>query len=318
RRLRDWLKQQPIVGGALPSTDVVTPYHAEVWRNRGHEFALHPYVEEGLEIGWERYWRQFTGLGYGKFATTRTHRVLWHGWADTAHVQAGYGVRMNLDYYHVGPAFRRPDGSWAFGYFTGSGLPMRFVDTDGRLIANWQQTTHLVDEQLVDMPWGANFVKAAPEEAVEIAKNLIRRAASGAYAALGAQFHLDPFAVPGPWTEGAGRFLGGVLAACVESKLPIVSAVRWLAFTQARASVRLADFQRLSEEGNSSFTIHDDAPDAGLTLLLPVRHKRFYLKELQANRKQIPIHMRKVGATLYAQIGLQSVATFVDARYADS
>ncbi|MEJ5248721.1 MAG: hypothetical protein WHS90_13185 [Caldilinea sp.] len=318
RRVRDWLKAQPVLGDALPPTDVVTPYHAEAWRDRGHEFALHPYVEEGLEIGWERYWRQFTGLGYGEFTTTRTHRVLWHGWADTARVQAGYGVRMNLDYYHVGPAFRRPDGSWAFGYFTGSGLPMRFVDADGRLIDNWQQNTHLVDEQLIDMPWGANFTGFAPEQAVEIVRELIRRAASGAYAALGAQFHLDPFAVPGPWTEGAGRFLDGALAACAERGLPILSGAQWLAFTQARTAVQLTDFQLLSKAGDCSFAVHADHPDIGLTLLLPVRHKQSYLKELQANRKLIPLRMRQVGATLYAQIDLQSVATFVDARYSGS
>jgi hypothetical protein len=139
RRVRTWLDEQPVVGDLVPPSDVVTPYHAALWRARGHEFALHPYVEEGLELGWARYWQQFTGLGFGTFTTTRTHRVLWHGWTDTARVQAGYAINMNFDYYHVGPIFQRANGSWAFGYFTGSGLPMRFVDVEGRLIDNWQQ-----------------------------------------------------------------------------------------------------------------------------------------------------------------------------------
>lgn len=318
RRVRDWLKEQPVLSNALPPTEVVTPYHAAAWRDRGHEFALHPYVEEGLEVGWERYWRQFTGLGYGEFTTSRTHRVLWHGWAETARVQAGYGVRMNLDYYHVGPAFQRADGSWAFGYFTGSGLPLRFVDADGRLIDNWQQATHLVDEQLIEMPWGANFVRSTPAQAVEIATELIRRAASGAYAALGAQFHLDPFAVPGPWSEGARFFLDGVLAACAEYGLPGLSGAHWLAFTQARTATRMTDFQPMSEMGDPSFTVQIETPNIALTLLLPVRYRHFHLTELQANRKLIPIHTRQVGATLYAQMDLQSAVTLIEARYVNS
>ena len=315
RRVRAWLNQQPVIDNLMPPSDVVTPYHAEQWRARGHEFALHPYVEEGLEAGWARYWQQFTGLGYGAFETTRTHRVLWNGWTETARVQSSYAVRMNLDYYHVGPTFQRPDGSWAFGYFTGSGLPMRFVDEEGRLIDNWQQNTHLVDEQLIEMPWGANFVGATPEQAVEIADSVIQRAAAGAYAALGAQFHFDPFAVPGPWTAGAESYLDGVLASCQVHGLPIVASAHWLDFTRARASVRFSAFQFDATSGVLTFTAHTDSPDAGLNLLLPVQNRIYHLAVLQANRKQIAYKTRKVGATLYAIAQLDATELAFEARY---
>jgi len=315
RRVRDWLETQPISSELTPPTDVVTPYHADVWRARGHEFALHPYVEEGLEAGWARYWQQFTGLGYGAFETTRTHRVLWHGWTDTAFVQAGYGVRMNLDYYHVGPTFRRADGSWAFGFFTGSGLPMRFVDADGRLIDLWQQNTHLVDEQVIDMPWEANFVGSSPEAAVEIADELIRRATSGAYAALGAQFHFDPFAVPGVWTTGAGAYLDGVLASCQSHGAPILAAQQWLAFTRARAATQVDGFQQTTEPGRMRFTVRVEAADKGTTFLVPIKNNELFLIDLQANRKQIPIKGRKVGDTLYAIIVLDSNETMIEMHY---
>ena len=32
RRVRAWLDEQPVAGDLLPPTDVVTPYHAELWR----------------------------------------------------------------------------------------------------------------------------------------------------------------------------------------------------------------------------------------------------------------------------------------------
>jgi hypothetical protein len=316
RRVRAWLDAQPVVGDLVPPSDVVTPYHAAQWRARGHELALHPYVEEGLESGWARYWQQFTGLGYGEFDTTRTHRVLWHGWTDTARVQAEYAVRMNLDYYHVGPTFQRPDGSWAFGYFTGSGLPMRFVDAEGRLIDNWQQNTHLVDEQVIEMPWGANFAGSTPEEAVEIADASIRRAAGGAYAALGVQCHFDSFAVPGPWTAGAGRYLDGVLTSGRAHGLPILAATRWLAFTQARAGVRITAVQLDAAAGLLTFTAQVGAPEQALTLLIPRQNSAQRLVALQANRKQISFQTRKVGATLYAVAPLVAPETVFEARYA--
>lgn len=315
RRVRTWLDEQPVVGDLVPPSDVVTPYHADQWRARGHEFALHPYVEEGLEIGWARYWRQFTGLGYGAFATTRTHRVLWHGWTETAAVQASYDVHMNLDYYHVGPRFQRADGSWAFGFFTGSGLPMRFVDAEGRLIDNWQQNTHLVDEQVLAMPWGANFVGATPEMAIEIAEAQMRRAAAGAYAALGTQFHFDPFAVPGPWTEGAALYLEGALASAAAHRLPILSAAEWLRFTQTRAAARVEALRYDPTALQLIFTVRTAPSTSPLILLLPIQQSSLHLSALQANRKQIPIQPRRVGATLYAVIPLLHAETVVEARY---
>ncbi|MCB9118273.1 MAG: hypothetical protein H6640_00935 [Caldilineaceae bacterium] len=313
RRIRNWAEQGTPLGEILPQSEVVTPYHADAWRARGHEFALHPYVEEGLEAGWARYWEQFTGLGFGAFDTTRTHRVLWHGWAETARVQAGYGVGMNLDYYHVGPTFQRADGSWAFGYFTGSGLPMRFVNDDGRLLSIWQQTTQLVDEQLIAMPWGANFTGVDTAEAIEIAGHLVRMAAGGAYAALGGQFHVDPFAVPGPWTEPAGAYLVGVLAACAERNVPIWSGAAWHDFARARAE---GGFDRIEWQAEfGTLQVEIGAQTEELVLMLPLQCGTRRLAQLQVNGKENRAATRQVGATLYSVVVLEPGASLIDARY---
>ncbi len=316
RRIRNWVEQGTPLGEILPHSDVVTPYHADAWRARGHEFALHPYVEEGLEAGWARYWEQFTGLGFGSFDTTRTHRVLWHGWTETARVQAGYGVGMNMDYYHVGPTFQRSDGSWAFGYFTGSGLPMRFVNDDGRLLSIWQQTTQLVDEQISAKPWGANFTGGDTSEAIGIASHLVRTAADGAYAALGGQFHIDPFAVPGPWTEPAGAYLDGVLAACAERNVPIRSGAAWFDFTRARAEDGVVRHEWRADSGTLLLEMTAQADD--LTVLLPAQIGGRSLTQLQVNGKQTPTLTRRVGATLYSVVTLARGAGLIEARYTTS
>ncbi|MDW8186143.1 MAG: twin-arginine translocation signal domain-containing protein [Anaerolineae bacterium] len=234
-RLLNWLERA--------AAHVVQPEHVRAWRERGHEFGIHPYVEEGLEAGWRRYWEAFTGMGYGPVPpTVRTHRVLWSGWVETARMQAKYGIRMNLDYYLVGPMFRKPDGDWAFGYFTGSGLPMRFVDEQGRLLAIYQQPTQLVDEQLIGWTW-EGAPRFPPARAVEISRELLRGAAKGAWGAIGLQAHIDPFAIGGEAAIAQAAWLEGVLDAAVAYGLPIWSAHRWLQFVEARAGAIFQDLR---------------------------------------------------------------------------
>ncbi|MER3399644.1 MAG: hypothetical protein C4313_00675 [Thermoflexus sp.] len=218
---------------------IVLPEHVRGWRARGHEFGLHPYVEEGLEMGWRRYWEVFTGMGYGPVPpTVRTHRVLWSGWVETARVQAALGIRMNLDFYHIGPTFRKADGEWAFGYFTGSGLPMRFVDAQGRVLDIFQQLTNVVDEHLIG--WTIPEAPRLPiPEAVAIVRRLLADSRAGVWGAVGLQAHVDPFAIGGEPAARQAAWLEGILDAAVEHGIPIWSAERWLAFLEAREALRL-------------------------------------------------------------------------------
>ncbi|NJN98095.1 MAG: hypothetical protein HC875_30440, partial [Anaerolineales bacterium] len=152
RKARWWLTDLPVVGQALAnSATLPTPSLIADWRNRGHEFTFHPYVEEGVEAGYRRYWQEFIAFDYGPISpTVRTHRILWQGWVETARVQAAHNLRMNVDYYHIGSVFQKPGGEWTSGHFTGSGLPMKFVDEQGRILNVFQQLTQLVDEHLLE------------------------------------------------------------------------------------------------------------------------------------------------------------------------
>lgn len=85
--------------------------------------------------------------------------VSWHGPGRRPRGQAGDAVRMNTDYYHIGPTFQRADGGWAFGFFTGAVCRCAlFSRRRGAADRRPAQTTHLVDEQVLDMPWESNFV----------------------------------------------------------------------------------------------------------------------------------------------------------------
>lgn len=317
RRARGLAGSLPVVGAEIGG-QYPTPAQITNWLKRGHEFGLHPYVEEGLELGWVRYWEDFTGLGYGPVPpTVRTHRILWTGWAETARVQASHGIRLNLDYYHYGAFLRRRDGAWAFGHLTGSGLPMRFVDEQGRVLNIFQQLTQLVDEQMMRMPWGTGGEAGfTPEEAVEASRQVLARAQQpGGWAAIAAQFHIDPFAFGPEWSARFGRWLEGTLDIAVALNIPIYSAEEWLAFIEARDA---ATFEGWQIEGERAlFEIRGRAVEGvELTLMLPVRWMGRQLNELRVDGQSVIPADRVVAGIEYSWVVVAAGEHRIEVIYA--
>lgn len=317
RRARGLAGALPVIGSSL-SGQTPSPSQVAAWLRRGHEFGLHPYVEEGLEIGWLRYWEEFTGLGYGPVPpTVRTHRILWTGWVETARLQASYGIRLNLDYYHYGNFLRRRDGAWAFGHLTGSGLPMRFVDEQGRVLDIYQQPTQLVDEQMMRMPWGSGGETGfTPEEAVEASRQVLARAQQpGGWAAIAAQFHVDPFAFGPEWSAKFGRWLEGTLDIAVDLGIPIYSAEEWLAFTETRDAAQVENWQ--AEGGRLRFELRaPDVEGVELTLMLPARWTGRQLNELRVDRQSMTPAARAIAGLEYGWVSIAAGDHLIEATYA--
>jgi len=274
---RFWLTDHvPVVSNLLGEEfGSPTPLMVENWRARGHEITLHPYVETGLDE-WELYWKEFTGRGYAPVSqTVRTHRILWTGWMETARVQAKYGMRMNFDYYHVGPSLQKNNGEWPNGHLTGSGRPMKFIDEQGRIIDLYQQHTHIADEHLIpmDVPGWGGWPQLTAQGAVDVAKYLLDRSVRhGDFCAIGGQFHVDPFQLGGDPAERGGIFLEGTLDYAKELGIPILSAQEWLDFTDLRHESEFADV--VWDPNVSTLTFHllpPDEHDTTLTVLLPTQ-----------------------------------------------
>ena len=306
-RLLDWIDR--------PAGHVVPPEHVRSWRARGHEFGIHPYVEEGLEAGWRRYWEVFAGMGYGPVPpTVRTHRVLWSGWVETARVQATYGIRMNLDFYHVGPMFRKADGEWVFGYFTGSGLPMRFVDEEGRVLDIYQQLTALVDEQLIGWTW-PQAPRFPVSTALDISRALIRNAVEQSEA-LALQAHVDPFAIGGEAAETQARWLEGVLDETAGRGIPIWSAQRWLEFVEARERTELEALRWDPESRTLHLRVTAPPVPSRLTMALPLEVPGGRLSEVQLHGVSVPHSEWSWQGFPYAWIPLPSGILQISVRYA--
>jgi hypothetical protein len=82
----------------------------------------------------------------------RFHCLVWSDWLTQAKVEMSRGIRFSLDYYYWPPAWinGRP------GLFTGSGMPMRFADSNGDLIDMYQGVSQLVNENGIDYGVGVN------------------------------------------------------------------------------------------------------------------------------------------------------------------
>lgn len=278
RLARFWLTDNiPLVSDILGREfGSPTPLTVDEWRARGHEIALHPYVDDDLEDGWLEHWKEFTGRGYTPVPpTVRTHRVLWTGWAQSARWQASLGIRMNFDYYHVGPSLQKKNGEWVNGHLTGSGRPMKFVDRQGRIIDLYQQLTQVADEHLIpmDVPGWGGWPQLTPQEAVEVSKSLLDLAVNGDYTAICGQFHVDPFQLGGAPAEKGRIFLEGTLDHAKQLDIPILSAQEWLGFTDLRHETDLADVGWAPHASTLTFhLLPPNQPDATLTVLIPLRH----------------------------------------------
>ncbi len=316
RKLRWTLSRTPLIGSALGGADSLPgPHHVAAWRDRGHEFGMHPYIEDGLEEGYYRHWSEFLKLGYGPLPpTVRTHRILWHGWVDNAIVQARYGIRMNLDHYHSGPAVRKPDGTWTMGYLNGSGLPMRFVAEDGTIIDVYQQATHLVDEHLMPVfqtgyDVGLDGATAANQTIGQIAASIDRYPA-----ALGLQCHVDPFLLGDPIASEVARWLDTTLSYAAGANMPIIAAERWLRFIEARNTSDLCNIEWNGQRLRG--TITTPSTPLPLTVLLPDEHRNARLRTVTFADGEAATQRREIAGRLYRVIRLTSGQQQLIADYA--
>ncbi len=309
RWLRFWLTDNvPFAHDVLGSKfGSPTPQTIQGWRARGHEIALHPYVETGLDE-WHTYWKEFTGRGYGPVSqTVRTHRVLWTGWMETARIQAMHGMRMNFDYYHVGPSMQKKNGEWTNGHLTGSGRPMKFIDEQGRIIDLYQQLTQVTDEHNIpmDVPEWGGYAGLSAQESVEVSKYLLDRSVKqNDFCAIGGQFHVDPFQLGGAPAESGRIFLEGTLDYANELGVPILSAQDWLAFTDARHD---AEFSEMIWDSNASTLTFNLLPPIStlptLTVLVPASHADKPINSILVDGVTTSASVRLVlGGLEYAQV----------------
>ena len=103
----------------------------------------------------ETYFSDQMGVWYGLFPSLapavshRQHCIAWSDYTVLPEEEAKYGIRLDVNYYYWPPDWvdNRP------GFFTGSGMPMRFAALNGALIDVYQTTTQMTDESGQTYPY---------------------------------------------------------------------------------------------------------------------------------------------------------------------
>lgn len=151
---------------SLMYTDTnVTPAQADFYNNLGFELGVH--VNTGCS-DWSNasltsaFTNDLAGFSakypnLPRQSGTRTHCIAWSDWATSAKVENSFGTRLDLNYYYWPTSWVQNRG----GFFTGSGTPMRFADTDGTMIDTYQVPTHLVNESGLTSQAVADFLDRA-------------------------------------------------------------------------------------------------------------------------------------------------------------
>ncbi len=175
--------------------------------------------------------------------SNRMHCIAWSDYATMPATELRHGIRFDTNYYYWPPTWinDRP------GFFTGSGMPMRFADLQGNLIDVYQATTQLTDESGQSYPYTID--------------TLLDRALGpeGYYGVFTANAHNDVAeTVESDAIVNSARARG----------VPVVTARQMLLWLDGRNSSR---FSGLAWDGTTlQFSVVAGAGANGLTALVPV------------------------------------------------
>lgn len=226
---------------------------ATAYEAQGFEIALHPntgcldYTFQSLNDTFTTQLADFAANypGLHTPVTNRTHCLAWSDWASHAKVEALHGVRLDANYYYW-------PGAWVqdrAGMFTGSGLPMRFADTDGSMIDVYQLTTQMPDESNISSY--TSFVSSLLDKAL---------GSEGYYGVFTTNMHMDFANHPGS---------DEIVAAALARQVPVISARQMQQWLDGRNG---SSFSAMAWNGTQlSFTVNALADARNLQGMLPLQ-----------------------------------------------
>ncbi|MBD2437408.1 DUF4082 domain-containing protein [Nostoc sp. FACHB-110] len=205
--------------------------------------------------------------------TERHHCLVWSDWFSTPQVELNNGIRLDTTYYYWPPTWinDRP------GFFTGSGMPMRFANQNGTMIDVYHAATQLTDESGQSYPASINSLldRAIGEE--------------GYYGVFNVNAHTDTDVSP---------VADAVVTSATNRSVPIISAAQLLKWLDGRNS---SSFGSLVWSGNKlSFNITKGANTNGLQAMLPTRFSNLVLNSIKLNGSPVTRTTQAIKGIEYA------------------
>ncbi|MCG8349360.1 MAG: DUF4082 domain-containing protein, partial [Chloroflexales bacterium] len=205
--------------------------------------------------------------------THRVHCLVWSDWDSQINVQFANGIRFDTNYYYW-------PGEWVRdrpGFFTGSGLPMRFTDASGALVDIYQATSQMTDESGQSYPF---TVEA-----------LLDRA-------LGAEGYYGAFVVNAHTDFNPSAISDETVAAAVERGVPVVTARQMLTWLDGRNN---SSFNAITWTNDTlTFDITPASGARGLQAMLPMAAGGRQLSGITRNGSPAPFSVEAIKGTEYA------------------
>lgn len=280
----------------------ISPPRVNEWRSNGNEVAVHyndvpNYANptySNMKTVIDTMTRNFQNV-YGLLPkTARNHWVVWVSkdslgnkeFAEQAILEANYGIGFDCNYYQFGGNKVYPNWMGDVGHFTGSGVPMKFADTHGRILNIYQSNTQLPDETWL-------------KENIEIkSKTMIDRSLDQEnYSYLNANYHTWYW----PETRTPGL---KVLDYCKSRGVPIWTAERTYNFLKMKDE---ASFSNLTWRNNQlSFTLISELKHSnGLTFMVPAIFENKQIKEIIRDGKNQSFTIKNVKGFNYAFVTVE-------------
>jgi hypothetical protein len=205
--------------------------------------------------------------------TNRTHCIAWSDWASEPKIEKAHGIRFDTNYYYW-------PGSWVQdrpGFFTGSGMPMRFADLDGTRIDVYQAATQMTDESGQSYAFNIDT----------LLDNAL--GTSGYYGVITANMHTDS-------ASHAGS--DAIVTSAQARGVPVVTARQMLTWIDGRNG---STFGAIAWSGNAlSFTVTAAAGANGLRAMLPATSTAGTLASLTVNGTPVAFTPQTVKGIAYA------------------
>jgi phosphodiesterase/alkaline phosphatase D-like protein len=208
--------------------------------------------------------------------TNRTHCIAWSDWATQAEVSLTHGIRLDTNYYYWPP-------SWVVqtpGFFTGSGIPMRFARTDGSMIDVYQAATQMTDES----------GQAYPDTINGLLDNAI--GAAGFYGAFTANIHTDSN------TGNSKVWSDQIVASALSRGVPVITARQMLTWLDGRNGSSFGDS---TWSGNTlTFSLTTASGANGLQAMLPTNGPTGVLTALARGGQPVTYTLQVIKGVQYA------------------
>jgi hypothetical protein len=267
------------------------------WRSNGNEVSVHYNdVPNYANPTWSNMNMVFDTMtanfrnAYGLTPVTgRNHWVVWcstdslgrNEFAAQAEIEERYGLGMDCNYYQFGGNKVYPNWLGDVGHITGSGIPMKFADTKGRILDIYQSNTQLPDE---------TWLK---ENIENKSKTLIDRSLDEEnYTYINANYHT--------WYWPECRQPGmRVLDYCKKRGVPVRTAERVYEFLKMKDEAFFTDI--FWSDNRLNFKINSTVQNpSGLTFLLPAIYGSSRISSINDNGQPLNFQTRLIKGREYA------------------